>query len=466
MERSWTELEIIKKAKEQTQREETNIISSVSEIIRNVRIEGDDAIRKYNSMFDGNENECFRVSRDEIELAYSKVDKVLIEDIKAAANNITAFAKLQRALAMISLEEEISPGVVLGHRKIPVDACCCYVPGGNYPLFSTALMLAIPAKISGVSRVVACSPAIKASGNGNSNDNGGDNDWDRSRSAGSSGGSGSDNSSSTSGGIHPLTLVAMDIAGVDEIYTIGGAQAIAAFAYGTNQIKPVDLIVGPGNKYVTEAKRQCFGQIGIDFIAGPSEVLIIADATANPKILAADLLSQSEHDISAKGILVTTSKETAKRVEIEIEKQLLSLQTSKIASKAWYDNGEILVVESLEQACELSNAYAPEHLELIVEEEDKMIPLLSNYGSLFIGEMSAEVFGDYVSGTNHTLPTSKAARYTGGVWVGTFIKTCTYQKLGKIAIEKLGPIALRMAKAEGLYAHANAADIRLEIRKI
>ena len=460
-------MEIIKKAKEQTQREATNIISSVSKIIRNVRMEGDHAIRKYNSMFDGNENECFRVSREEIERAYSKVDKIFIEDIKAAANNITAFAKLQRASAMVSIEEEISPGVVLGHRKIPIEACCCYVPGGNYPLFSTALMLAIPAKIAGVGRVVACSPAIKESGNGNgnSNGNGGDNDWDRSRSAGSSGGSGSDNRS-TSGGIHPLTLVAMDIAGIDEIYAIGGAQAIAAFAYGTSQIEPVDLIVGPGNKYVTEAKRQCFGQIGIDFIAGPSEVLIIADATANPKILAADLLSQSEHDISAKGILVTTSKETAKRVEIEIEKQLLSLQTSKIAAQAWYDNGEILVAESLEQACELSNAYAPEHLELIVEEEDKLIPLLSNYGSLFIGEMSAEVFGDYVSGTNHTLPTSKAARYTGGVWVGTFIKTCTYQKLGKIGIEKLGPIASRMAKAEGLYAHANAADIRLEIRKI
>lgn len=419
-------MKIMKACEPRTEGDEQQLISGVGEIIRRVRAEKDAALAFYNRSFDGNTRTSFRVSREEIDEAYKTTDSSIIEDIKLAAQNIRAFAQVQRESFGKEVDVEIYPGVMLGHRKIPVEACCCYVPGGSYPLFSTALMLAIPAKVAGVKRVTACSPTIKNSEK-----------------------------------INPLTLVALDIAGVDEIYAMGGAHAVAAFTYGTEQIKPVDIIVGPGNRYVTEAKRQCYGQVGIDFIAGPSEVLVIGDSSAKADIVAADLLGQSEHDVNAKGIFITTDEELGKRVIAEAEKQLKTLPTREIAEKAWLDNGEVIVVASVEEAAELSNEYAPEHLEIILENVEALIPRLTNYGSLFIGEMSAEVFGDYISGTNHTLPTLRASRYTGGVWVGTFIKTCTHQRLSSVAIKSLAPVAARMAKAEGLYAHANAAEIRI-----
>ena len=310
-----------------------------------------------------------------------------------------------------------------------MDSCCCYVPGGGYPLYSTALMLGIPAKVAGVRRVTACSPVIK----------------------------GTDS-------IHPKTLVAMDVAGIDEIYAIGGAQAVAAFSYGTDQIEPVDLIVGPGNSFVTEAKRQCYGKVGIDFVAGPSEVLIIADNTADPEIIAADLLAQSEHDREAKGILVTTDEMLGKAVWNAVEKQLPTLDTEEIARSSWNDFGEILIADTLDEAIEYANEYAPEHLEVNVSESrtDYVADSLRNFGSLFIGGNTAEVFGDYASGPNHTLPTLGASRYTGGVWVGTFLKICTYQSMTADAMMSIAPLVSNLARGEGLTGHARAAEIRME----
>lgn len=406
--------------------QELNI--SVYEIIDSVRRDGDKALVKYNTRFDGNNRESLRVTREEIEAAYKKVEPELLEDMRLAAEHIRKFALAQKETIRPLENFEQTPGLVLGHRIIPVDSCLCYVPGGNYPLYSSALMLVIPAKAAGVKRIAACSPAV---------------------------------SGSTS--IHPLTLAALDIAGADEIYALGGAHGIAAFTYGTEQIKPVDMIVGPGNQYVTEAKRQCFGKVGIDFIAGPSEVLTICDDTGNASFIAADMIAQSEHDLKSKGIVITTDKALGINIIKEVERQLEKLSTRERAKKAWIDNGEVIFVDSVEEACRLSNEYAPEHLELHIREEGEgsAVSLLNNYGSLFIGALSAEVFGDYISGTNHTLPTVKASRYTGGVYVGTFLKTCTYQKINREGLEKIGMPAYRMAKGEGLHGHANAALIRL-----
>ncbi len=407
-------------------------MQTVGEIIANVRTNGDAALIEYNLSFDGCGRKILRVSEQEIREAYDKVADSEIEDIRKAAANIETFAKAQRATVGELEDFSPSPGIVLGHRVIPVESCCCYVPGGGYPLYSTALMLGIPAKAAGVSRVTACSPVIK----------------------------GTDT-------IHPKTLVAMDIAGIDEIYAVGGAQAIAAFSYGTDQIKPVNMIVGPGNSFVTEAKRQCYGKVGIDFVAGPSEVLIIADEYADPEVLAADILAQSEHDKEAKGILVTTSEALGKAVTKAVEAELSTLDTARIAEKSWNDFGEILLADSLEEAVEYANAYAPEHLEVNVDERvvDEVVNGLKNYGSLFIGGNTAEVFGDYASGPNHTLPTLGAARYTGGVWVGTFLKTCTYQSMSADAMMGIAPLVSNLARGEGLTGHARAAEIRMEKNK-
>lgn len=399
----------------------------VSSIIEDIKINKDEALKKYNLKFDNNDRDMIRVSKEEIEEAYKEVDDEFINNIKIAAKNIEKFAKLQRESFNNDFEKEIYPGVVLGQKHIPVSSCLAYVPGGGYPLFSTALMLIIPAKVAGVKRVVACSPTMKDVAK-----------------------------------INPKTLVAMDIAGADEIYATGGVQAIASFTYGTESIKPVDIIVGPGNKYVTEAKRQCYGTVGIDFVAGPSEVLIIADETANATYIAADVLAQCEHDLNARGILITTSEKFANEVMKKVEQMLEELPTKNIAKPSWENNGEVILVDNLKEAVEISNQYAPEHLEISTANNDDIIDELINYGSLFIGGYSAEVFGDYVSGTNHTLPTLKASRYTGGVWVGTFIKTCTHQVLNKDAVKSLGPVAVKLATDEGLHAHANAAKVRLK----
>lgn len=419
-------MEILKKSLFKHMEIEKTLQTQVGEILEEIRFNKDIGVKKYNLLFDKNPRENFRVTRDEIVKAYKQVDVKFIEDLKIAAKNIEEFAKAQKNSFNNEFEKDIYPGVTLGQKHIPIESALAYVPGGSYPLFSTALMLIIPAKIAGVKRICACSPAMK------------DSEY-----------------------INPKTLVAMDIAGADEIYAVGGVQAIGAFAYGTDSIKPVDIIVGPGNKYVTEAKRQCYGKVGIDFVAGPSEVLIIADESANPSYIAADVLAQCEHDYNARGILITTDKTLAKEVNKKVNEILVDLPTKDIASLSWNNNGEIILVDNLQEAVKLSNKYAPEHLELNVKNTDEIIDKLTNYGSLFIGQYSAEVFGDYVSGTNHTLPTLRASRYTGGVWVGTFIKTCTTQRLSKGAVDLLAPVAYDLAMDEGLYAHANAAKARM-----
>ena len=418
-------MKIMKKSCQRTEEDRRNLTKTVEEMIDYVREQKDAALKEYNLKFDGCTRETLRVSKEEIQVAYTKLTAQEIEDLKAAAANIRAFSKAQKETVRPLENFSPAPGIFLGHRIIPVKSCCCYVPGGNYPLYSTALMLIIPAKTAGVERVAACSPVMKGTNE-----------------------------------INPKTLVAMDIAGADEIYAVGGAQSIAAFSYGTEEIRPVDMIVGPGNRFVTEAKRQCYGQVGIDFVAGPSEVLVIADGSGTPEIVAADLLAQSEHDPNAKGILITTEASFGTAVMEAVERELAVLETAEIARKSWVVYGEVILVDSLEEAVCLANEYAPEHLELNIQKPEEVSKQLYNYGSLFIGENTAEVFGDYASGTNHTLPTLRAARYTGGVWVGTFLKTCTYQSMTPEAAAELAPLVYRMAKGEGLMGHARAAEVR------
>lgn len=418
-------MKILKKSKERTAEDNRALRDSVTAIIDDVCQRGDTALHEYNEKFDDCHRDVLRISREEIEQAYAQITEQELSDLRMAKSNIEKFAAAQRR-TMTELENfSPQPGIYLGHRIIPVSSCCCYVPGGGYPLYSTALMLITPAKVAGVKRIAACSPTVKGTSK-----------------------------------IHYKTLVAMDLAGADEIYAVGGAQAVAAFSYGTEEIKPVDMIVGPGNRYVTEAKRQCYGQIGIDFVAGPSEVLVIADEKADSKTIAADLLAQAEHDPNAKGILVTTDESFGKQVIKDVEAELKVLSTAEIAKKSWDDFGEVLVVDSLHEAVEMSNEYAPEHLEVNIENPDSIIRDLYNYGSLFIGGNTAEVFGDYASGTNHTLPTVKAARYTGGVWAGTFLKTCTHQSMTPKASKAIAPLVARMAYGEGLEGHAKAAEAR------
>ena len=419
-------MEVIKAGGRPSASEEGLLRETVGAIVEDVRLHGDEALIRYGAQFDGSSRQDPRVLAEELEAACREVSSAELEDIRRAAGPIRRFAEAQRAALTELTAFSPSPGVFLGHRVIPVQSCCCYVPGGFYPLYSTALMLAIPAKVAGVRRVAACSPVMK----------------------------GTDS-------IHPKTLAALAAAGVDEVYALGGAQAIAAFAYGTERIAPVDLIVGPGNRYVAEAKRQCYGQVGIDFFAGPSEVLILADSTGDAELIALDLLAQCEHDPMARGVVVTTDRTVAGRVAAEVKRRLETLETAAIARRSWEDYGEILLADSMEEAVAIANDRAPEHLEVQTENPEALMDSLYNYGSLFLGPHAAEVFGDYASGTNHTLPTLRAARYTGGVWAGTFLKVCTHQRLTREGMTGLAPLVSRLARGEGLIAHAEAAEGRL-----
>lgn len=419
-------MEYLKKAKERTAEDNKKLRETVAGIIEDVRLRGDVALHEYSLKFDESDRKAFRVGKDEIAEAYAQMTEIELSDLREAKANIEAFAKAQKE-ALSPVEDFCPhPGIHLGHRVIPVSSCCCYVPGGSYPLFSTALMLVVPAKTAGVKRICAAAPVAHGTN-----------------------------------AINYKTLVAMDMAGADEIYAVGGAQAIAAFSYGTEEIRPVDMIVGPGNRFVAEAKRQCYGQVGIDFIAGPSEVLVIADENADAETIAADLLAQCEHDVNARGILLTTSRALADSVTAEIEKELKVLETADIAAKSWNDFGEVALLSDIREAVEFCNELAPEHLELNIKEPETILDDLKNYGSLFLGGNTAEVFGDYASGTNHTLPTVRAARYTGGVWAGTFLKVCTHQWMSTEASQKIAPLVSRMARGEGLLGHAVAAERRL-----
>ncbi|MBC8180577.1 histidinol dehydrogenase [candidate division KSB1 bacterium] len=400
-------------------------IASVKEIITDVRQNGDRAVKNYSEKFDNVILESIKVSNEEISTASSNLTQKEIETLKFAAENIRNFANKQKE-NFKDFEYEIQPGVFTGQKVVPIKRVGVYAPGGSYPLPSTVLMCAIPALVAGSEEIVLCSPPTN------------------------------------NGSIHPAILVAAEICQIKEVYQIGGVQAIAAMAYGTETIKPVDKIVGPGNKYVTAAKKEVFGTVGIDFIAGPTEVLIFADATANPEFIAADLLAQAEHDFNAIPILVTDSRQLALQVTGEVKNQLDKLKTADIAQVSIEQNGKIILVDSLDEAVEISNKKAPEHLELQVKERDKYINRLKNYGSLFIGSLAAEVLGDYSSGLNHTLPTNTTARYTGGLSVKDFLKIQTTLRLEKEGLQLIGPVAEELGKMEGLAGHAESIARRLK----
>jgi len=390
-------------------------MDTIKEILEKVRANGDSAVLEYNIQFDKNPSPRFELTKRQIKVAYKKIDKETIKALKYAAKNIRVFAKAQ-IKQIVPFKMKTSFGV-LEQKVIPLSRVGCYVPGGNYPLPSTALMTIIPARVAGAKEIIICSPKI-----------------------------------------NPVVIVAADLAGADRIFNIGGVQAIGAMAYGTKQVPQVDKIVGPGNKYVAEAKRQVFGTVGIDFIAGPSEVLILADKSGNPKLIAADMLAQAEHDINAKANLITTSKEIADKVKIELKKQLGTLETKRIAEQS-IRQSKILVVKNIQEAIDLANKFAPEHLELQIEKPAKIIPKLTNYGSLFVGQLSAESLGDYCLGPNHTLPTNGAAKYTGGLSVKDFVKVVTIQEVTKTN-KKICKVAAKLAEVEGLAGHKKSAELR------
>lgn len=401
------------------------VAQTVAEILADVRDHGEAALRRYSEKFDHWSPVSFRVDPATVEATIARVPESVRRDIDFCRDQIAAFARRQRE-SLTEFEVETSPGVHLGQRLIPVDSVGAYVPGGRYPLVASALMSIVTPKVAGVRRVLACSPPVP-------------------------GGS----------GIYPATLYAMASAGADEIYCMGGAQALAAMAYGTESIRPVDMVVGPGNQYVAEAKRQIFGAVGIDLLAGPTEILIIADDTADPTILAADLLGQSEHGPTSWAVLITTSPGLGEAVLREVARQLPRLATGTVARQSWEANGEVLVVGSDEEAADVADEYAPEHLEVQTKNPRWYLKRLRNYGSLFLGEESTVAYSDKTIGTNHILPTGRAARYTGGLWIGKFLKAVTYQWLTREGSNRVAPVAARMCHLEGMLAHEATADLRL-----
>jgi len=397
--------------------------ADVKNIVNLVKNKGDKAILRLTEKYDGVIVKKLEITRDGIDQAYKSISPSTVSAIKKASKNITRFARAQMK-QFKNFEIEIKKGVNVGQLIVPIEKIGIYIPGGNFPLPSSVLMAAIPAKVAGVKEIIMCSlPRYK-------------------------------------GSINPVTLVAADICGINRIFKIGGAQAIAAMAYGTKTVPRVDKIIGPGNKYIIAAKKQVYGDVGIDFLAGPSEILIIADKTANPKFIASDLLAQAEHDIEAKAILVTNSERLAYCVNKEVEKQITIVKTKKIAEQSLKKNGRIIIVKTIENAIEFANRLAPEHLELQIKEPKKYLSKLNNYGSLFLGSYSANVLEDYVTGTNHILPTGSSARFTAGLSVKDFIKLQTYQYVNKKGFDKILNTAIRMADIEGLDGHKKALELR------
>ncbi len=389
----------------------------VNKIIEDVKNKADAAVRYYTKKFDKINLNSFIITKQEINQAYNEVDKETLKALKFAKRNIEFFAKQQ--LRQFKNFEVKKNGVTLGQRVIPIEKIGVYIPGGNYPLPSTALMCIIPARLAGAKVIIACSPKIR-----------------------------------------PETIVAADISGADKIFKIGGAQAIAAMAYGTNQIPKVDKIVGPGNIYVTEAKKQVYGDCGIDFLAGPSEIMIIADNSANCEFVSLDILAQLEHDANVKAFLVTNSASLLKKVKIDLKNKIDSLKTKEIVNKS-IKNLKIIFVNNIRDAIGIANNVAPEHLELQIKNPEKYISRLTNYGSLFLGKYSAEAFGDYCSGTNHVLPTNGGSRFTSGLSVKDFVKLQTYQMVMEKGVKKLAGTALTLSKIEGLDAHNKSIELRL-----
>jgi len=409
---------------EQKTAEAIKVRDIVTGILDDVAQRGESALRQISEKFDKWNPPAFRLSEQEIENCLAQLSRRNIEDIKFAQAQVRNFAQVQRS-ALKDVEVETLPGVILGHRNLPVDSVGCYVPGGKYPLVASAHMSVVTAKVAGVSRVIAASPPYH-------------------------------------GKPSPAVVAAMHFGGADEIYCMGGVQAIAAMALGTQNIHPVSMIVGPGNAYVAEAKRQLFGRVGIDLIAGPTETLVIADDTVDGEICATDLLGQAEHGFNTPAILLTTSEKLARSTMAEVERLLSKLPTAEFASVSWRDYGEVIVCESDEEMVREADRIASEHVQVMTRNPDYFLQNMKNYGSLFLGPRTNVAFGDKVIGTNHTLPTGKAARYTGGLWVGKFIKTCTYQKvLTDEASAMVGEYCSRLCVLEGFYAHAEQANIRI-----
>ncbi len=395
---------------------------TVRRMLADISTNGDDAIRRYARDLDKWEG-AFRVDTAELEAKSKTLSKVFKEDFEICLKNVQDFAKRQQE-SIQAFEIELYPGAVLGQKLIPIENVGCYIPGGKYPLISAAIMSVGTAKVAGVGHITGCAPPRGADG------------------------------------IYPQTLYALHRSGADEIYTLGGAQALAAMAMGLVGMRKADLITGPGNPYVAEAKRQLFGTAGIDLLAGPTEILIIADDTADPAIVATDLLGQAEHGPDSPAWLVTTSRRLGEAVIKEVERQLVDLPTRDNAGKAWADLGEVIVVDSDDEAIEVSDAYAPEHLEIQTGRDDYYLENLKSYGSLFVGEPSTVAYGDKGVGTNHTLPTGRSARYTGGLSVHKFTKIVTYERLTRRASREIAPVIARVCREEGMIGHAITGEVR------
>jgi len=396
----------------------------VEGILSDIRARGDDAVRDLSVRFDNWSPESFKLSAEQINELIESLPEQVIEDIKFAQKQVGGFAKHQLE-SLHDIEVETMPGVVLGHKNLPVNSVGCYIPGGRYPMVASAHMSVLTAKVAGVKRVVACTPPIN-------------------------------------GGVPAATVAAMHLGGAGDIYKLGGVQAIASMALGTQSVSPVDVIVGPGNAYVAEAKRQLFGKVGIDLLAGPTEVLIVADESADAEMVATDLLGQAEHGINSPAVLITTSEELAQETVVEIERQLKVLPTADLAGKSWENYGEIILVDDLEEACKEADWVASEHVQILTKDDDYFLENMTNYGALFLGPRTNVAYGDKVIGTNHTLPTMKSARYTGGLWVGKFIKTVTYQKvLTDEASALVGEYCSRLCAIEIFMGHKAQADLRV-----
>lgn len=396
----------------------------VDEIISAVAADGDDAVRRYSAQLDHWEPPSFRLSAHEIAASVARVAEQVLEDIRFCQEQVRTFARAQRE-TMLDLEVETLPGIRLGHKHIPLQHVGAYVPGGRYPMVASAHMSIVTAKVAGVDRVAACTPPLE-------------------------------------GRVPDATVAAMHLAGADEIYVLGGVQALAALALGTETIDPVNLLVGPGNAYVVEAKRRLFGKVGIDLVAGPTEILVVADESADPVIVAADLLGQAEHGPASPAVLVSTSRALAEETLRQVAKQLADLPTVGIAAPAWDEYGEVVIVDSDEEALEVADAYAFEHVEIQTAEPRWYLERMRNYGALFLGEATTVAYGDKTIGTNHILPTGGAARYTGGLWVGKFLKTVTFQECDDAAGALIGEICARQCRIENFEGHARSCDVRVE----
>ena len=396
----------------------------VEAILADITKRGDAAVRELSAKFDGWDRDDFRLTDQEIRDAMGELSARNIEDIKFAQEQVRNFAEHQKA-ALVDIEVETLPGVVLGHKNVPVNSVGCYVPGGKYPLLASAHMSVLTAKVAGVQRVVTCAPPFH-------------------------------------GRPAPAIVAAQHLAGADEIYCLGGVQAVGALALGTERIQPVDMLVGPGNAYVAEAKRQLFGRVGIDLFAGPTETLVIADDSVDAELCATDLLGQAEHGPNSPAVLLTTSERLARETMREIERLLQILPTASVARVAWAEYGQVILCQNDEEMVHEADRIASEHVQVMTRDPDYFLRNMTNYGALFLGTRTNVAYGDKVIGTNHTLPTKKAARYTGGLWVGKFIKTVTYQRvLTDAASAMVGEYCSRLCMLEGFAGHAEQANVRV-----